>query len=112
VLHVSCPKVVSWIPHHKLAHHNALKSNFVWICEDTRENASLPTRSGLGEIQWVHLVGIRSALLRSCIVAGVDARHLMSSSSFCFDGLRVLGVLACQTLVPGFESTFFLGGSS
>jgi hypothetical protein len=62
VLHVSCPKVVSWIPQHKLAHHNAFKSDFVWICEDTRENASLLTRSGLREIQWVHSVGIRSAL--------------------------------------------------
>jgi hypothetical protein len=62
VLHVSCPKVVSWIPQHKLAHHNALKSNFVWICEDIRENAPLLTRSGLREIQWVNSVGIRSAL--------------------------------------------------
>jgi hypothetical protein len=80
VLHVSCPKVVSWIPQHKLAHHNALKSNFALICEDTRESASLLTRSGLRDIQLI-----------------------MSNGSFCFDGLRVLGILACQTLVPGFD---------
>jgi hypothetical protein len=41
-----------------------------------------------------------------CIVASTDARHDRSNSSFCFDGLRVLGVLACPRVVPEFESTF------